>query len=321
MMRGGGRRGERGRGRGRGEENDPSHSLSLSFSLQLTRQGQHPGGRADGGRHEGKAAARFFGCLLSGRRPLAGRGRLALEHLLGVDLARMTLASAEGAARRRAAAARKATWRGAVVGSGREGGREGGGEGGGLKNGEGVRWMREESEWLPRARAACVSAPPRVTPIPAQARRKGQPFGRERGIGAQGPWHRGRSQGERGVHRLRCTRLATAAPPRPPRRPAALFFSLISHASGERLRYLTERLVRQWTGPLRHRPRATTRKKKTFFLWRKARRGLRVRVARPCSFSSLPSIYRLTSLARCGRAGQGGTHGEGGHCAVGACGR
>lgn len=148
-----------------------------------------------------------------------------------------------------------------------------------MKNGEGVRWMREESEWLPRARAACVSAPPRVTPIPAQARRKGQPFGRERGIGAQGPWHRGRSQGERGVHRLRCTRLATAAPPRPPRRPAALFFSLISHASGERLRYLTERLVRQWTGPLRHRPRATTRKKKTFFLWRKARRGLRVRVS------------------------------------------
>ena len=66
----------------------------------------------------------------------------------------------------------------------------------------------------------------------------------------------------------------------------------------------------------RHHP-----KEKNNFLWRKARRGLRVRVARPCSFSSLPSIYRLTSLARCGRAGQGGTHGEGGHCAVGTCGR
>ena len=321
MMRGGGRRGERGRGRGRGEENDPSHSLSLSFSLQLTRQGQHPGGRADGGRHEGKAAARFFGCLLSGRRPLAGRGRLALEHLLGVRLGEDDLGVRGGGGQEEGGRGQEghvARGGGRVWSGRREGRRRGGG---GLKNGEGVRCMREESEWLPRARAACVSAPPRVTPIPAQARRKGQPFGRERGIGAQGPWHRGRSQGERGVHRLRCTRLATAAPPRPPRRPAALFFSLISHASGERLRYLTERLVRQWTGPLRHRPRATTRKKKTFFLWRKARRGLRVRVARPCSFSSLPSIYRLTSLARCGRAGQGGTHGEGGHCAVGACGR
>jgi hypothetical protein len=189
-MRGGGRRGERGRGRGRGEENDPSHSLSLSFSLQLTRQGQHPGGRADGGRHEGKAAARFFGCLLSGRRPLAGRGRLALEHLLGVRLGEDDLGVRGGGGQEEGGRGQEghvARGGGRVWSGRREGRRRGGG---GVEKWRGGEVYEGGERMAPACACGLCECPATSHAHPCSGAQKGATFrarARDRGAGPVAP--------------------------------------------------------------------------------------------------------------------------------------
>lgn len=125
--------GEEREGEGEGEARRttlPILSLFPSPSNSPGRASTPVGGPMEGVT-KAKPPPAFLAAFSAGADRSRGVDASPWNTFLGFDLARMTLASAEGAARRRAAAARKATWRGAVVGSGREGGREGGGEGGG----------------------------------------------------------------------------------------------------------------------------------------------------------------------------------------------
>ena len=73
------------------------------------------------------APALFLAAFSAGAARSRGVDASPWNTFLGADLASTTLASAEGDASRTAAAARRARWRGAVVGAGEEREEEGGG--------------------------------------------------------------------------------------------------------------------------------------------------------------------------------------------------